>query len=65
MIARLTHDNHLRSCGLQVHEVDLMNMDHKERRELADLLESNVAGMVSYDAVSGWSLHTVFDAPYL
>lgn len=41
-----------------------MNMDRKGRRELAELLEANVAGMAAYDAECGWTLHTVFDAPY-
>jgi hypothetical protein len=39
-------------------------MGRKGRQELAELLEANVAGMASYDAVSGWSLRTVFDAPH-
>lgn len=50
MIAWLTHNNHPRSGGLQVHEVDPMNMDRKARQELTELLEANLAGMAAYDA---------------
>lgn len=64
MIAWLTHNNHPRNGCLQVHEVDPMNMDPKRRLELAELLEANVAGMAVYNPESGWTLHTVFDAPY-
>lgn len=64
MIAWLKHNNHPLTAGLRIKEVDPMNMDRKGRRELAELLEANVSGMAAHDAESGWTIHTVFDAPY-
>lgn len=64
MIAWLTHNNHPRSGGLQFREVDPMNMDRKEKRELTELLEANAAAMAAYDAECGWKLQSVFEATY-
>lgn len=64
MMAWLTHNNHPLTAGLKISEVDHMNMDRTGRRELAELLDANIAAMATYDPETGWSLHTVFDAPY-
>lgn len=64
MLAWLTHNNHPRTAGIKITEVDPMNLDRKGRQELAELLDTKISGMASYHAEIGWTLHTVFDAPY-
>jgi hypothetical protein len=64
MLAWLTHNNHPRTNGIKITEVDPMNLDRKGRMELAELLRTNISSIASYDHEAGWTLHTVFDAPY-
>jgi len=64
ILAWLTYNKHPHIGQMIISEVDPMELDRKGRAHLAELLAANIVGLATYDEVEGWSVYSVFEAPY-